>query len=404
MASSAKASAVSSSYSFGGSFAGGGAGTTATVLTITRAYVQDSTLTLTGDLGLTSQNNITVDANVAATAASIGLIASAASGSAVTATLAPVSAAYIANSQVTADDITVTARAMPRADLLARGMSVSTGASMGASLAQATLSPNVTAYVGGGGALKTITADSLTVSANGQVPAGAPSAHVQATGSAGGLLLGVDATVTRVTNNSTVSSSVLDGTVLDINGTTTVSATNNTRQVADSSSDAFGLLAEGVTAAKAAANTLTQAYLGANVQLTGARLNIQASGSDNNLAITAAGAGGLGAGASARPETSNHSVVIAEIRDDALVDLSTRGSGEADVGASHLATVNSLLSSSAVGFFSGAGADSDHIVPTSSRQCSTASSSPRATSRSSPRTASTSPTCRARTSPARPRR
>ena len=362
LTSNAEASAVSSSFSFGGSFAGGGAGTSATVSTLTRAYVQDSTLDLTGDLGVTAQNNATVIADVAASALSIGLIASAASGSVVTATLAPVSAAYIANSSVTAEDITVSARAKPKADLMARGMSVSTGASMGASLAEATLSPVVTAYVGGGGAPKTITADSLTVSATGQIPAGAPSALVQATGSAGGLLLGFDATVTRVTNNSMVRGYVLDGTVLDIAGATNVSATNNTRQVADSSSDAFGLLAAGVTAAKATATTLTEAYLGANVQLTGARLNIQASGSDDNLAITKAGAGGLGAGASTRPETRNQSTVTAEIRSGAIVDLSTRGSGEADIGAIHVATLNSLVSASAVGFISGAGADSDHTI------------------------------------------
>jgi hypothetical protein len=302
---------------------------------------------------------------VAVTSASFGLIAVAVSGSKVAATVTPTVEAYINNSRVTADDISVSGVADPKVDLFARGLSVSSGASVGVSIASAIITPTITAYVGGGGDSKMITANTLSVQANQRLPSTGPSAKVRATGSAGGLLLGVDATVTRVTNTSTVLSYIKDGSTLDIQGGTNVIALNNTKQVADSSSDAFGLLAAGITKATAIANTTTHAYLGTNVKLTGGELTISATGADDNYAETTAGAGGVVSGASAEPVTINNSTVTAEIKNSAAgrtIDLSSRDSGALAIAADHTATFNSVVTSNAAGFLSGAGAESDHII------------------------------------------
>ena len=271
----------------------------------------------------------------------------------------------MAKSRVEADDIFVRANADPKSKLMARGFTVSTGASVGVSFADATLAPTVTAYVGGGGDTKTITADSLTVAANGSLPGSGPSADVSAVGSAGGLLLGVDATKTSAVNRSSVTSYIANGTTLDIQGATSVAARNETQQRANSSSDAFGLLAAGITSASVEANTTTTAYLGSGVKLTGGSLKVTASGSDDNYAETTAGAGGVAAGASASPVTINTSTVTAEIGDGVSgsgIDLTTRGSGDVEVAADHTATFNSAVKSNAAGFLSGAGADSDHTI------------------------------------------
>src|SRR5205085_1632187 len=157
----AQAAAVATSFSLGGSTSGGGADTSATIQSSAKAYVLDSDLDLTGDLTLDAENNATVTAFTEAVAESIGLIASATSGSLVTGTLSPIAQAYILNSHVSADDISVTAGATPKAQLTAAGFTLSTGVSFGVSKATATLSPDVTAYVDGAGTADSIVASSL---------------------------------------------------------------------------------------------------------------------------------------------------------------------------------------------------------------------------------------------------
>jgi hypothetical protein len=362
----AQAAAIAASFSIGAALSGGGARTGATVTTVTRAYVDSSHLTLTGDLSIDAKNHSSATARVDVTSASFGLIAIAVAGSDVAASISPTVEAYITSSAIKAADVTVSATADPSADLEARGFSVSSGASVGVSQAVATLAPTVTAYVGSASG-QTIAADSLAVSANLARPSGGTgnSAEARAVGSAGGLLLGVDATVTRVTNTGTARSYVVDYSTLDIQGATTVGARNTTRQVADSSSDAYGLLAAGITKATVTAATTTEAYLGTGVKLTGGSLTISAYGSDDNTAATTAGAGGVVAGAAARPQTINTSIVTAEIRAGTAgrgIDLSQRGSGEVTLSADHLATFNATVRANAAGFLSGAGADSDHTI------------------------------------------
>ncbi|HSW23337.1 MAG TPA: hypothetical protein VLJ62_11265, partial [Burkholderiaceae bacterium] len=362
---SAQAAAIAANVSLGGyTFAGGGAGLVAVMGTTTRAYVQGGSLTLAGDIKVDARNRSSVQASVDVTSAAFGVIAAAASGSVVAATVTPVVHAFISGAAVTADDVSVRADATPKIDLTASGLTISSGASVGVSKATAVLLPDVRAYVVAPTG-QTLRAASLTVAASQSLPTTGSSASASAVGSAGGLLLGFDATVTQVTNTSVVMAYVGDNTTLDIAGATAISATSATRQRANSSSDAGGLIAIGLTSASAVANSTTQALLGNNVMLTGGSLAIGASSGDDNFSHTVAGAGGLGAGASASPVTRNTSTTAATIGTGTAgrgIDVSGRGTGKVEITAAHTATYNSLLESKADGFISSAGADTDHTI------------------------------------------
>ncbi|MFN9717864.1 MAG: hypothetical protein ACK58L_04165, partial [Planctomycetota bacterium] len=178
-------------------------------------------------------------------------------------------------------------------------------------------------------------------------------------------------TVTRATNNGNVSAYVAAGSTLDVDGDISIGAQNTTRQVADSSSDAFGLIAVGVTKATAVASTETRAYLdggvtGVNgVKIDAGSLSITATGNDDNYAESTAGAGGLGVGASASNTTINTSIVTAEVRDGSAgrgIVLSERGSGQFTLSATHTAKFNAKMETNAAGFISGAGITTTHSI------------------------------------------
>ncbi len=351
------AAAVAFNVSIGASLSGGGAEADATITTTTQAYVQNSTLNLGGDLNVQSQNNSTATSDVLAVAASFSIIAIAVSGSVVQGTITPTSRAFVTNSNVVANAINIIATVTPSLTLTAGGFSVSTGASVGVSSATATVSPIVSASVGGAG--NTITAQSLNVTARQLLPNSGDSVHATAFGSAGGLLVGIDATYSNVSNASSVTSSVADGTTLDIAGGTTILATNENRQYANSSSASIGLVAAGITTAIASSNSTTRASLGNDVKLTGATLNVTATGHDNNYAETTAGAGGVVSGAAASSTTNNTSHTSATIGNASAgrnIDLSTRGAGRLTLAAEHTATFNSREITTALGFLSGSGA------------------------------------------------
>src|SRR5205823_11032362 len=131
-------------------------------------------------------------------------------------------------------------------------------------------------------------------------PGSGASASSSATGSVGGLV-GVNATVTSANAAGSVKGYVGDGSFLMVDGATSVSASNTTRQSASSSNAVGGLIAGGAAVANAESTTTTRAYLGTNVRLIGGSLNVSASGNDQNHASTTAGAGGVLAGAATAP-------------------------------------------------------------------------------------------------------
>ena len=113
---------------------------------------------------------------------------------------------------------------------------------------------------------------------------------------------------------------------------------------------------------EANSSTITQAFLGNNVQLTGNSLNVSAIGVDDNFADTVAGSAGLIAGNSAHADTNNNSSTTAEIRSGSLANLATSGSGSFNITAEHTAKFNSRVQTYAGGLLAGTGAGIDNLM------------------------------------------
>ncbi|MEZ0276275.1 MAG: beta strand repeat-containing protein, partial [Roseimicrobium sp.] len=371
-----QAAAVAATYSISGlTLAGGGAEANSYITTTTRAYVDNSTLILDGDLNISATNTSSAKAEVRATSVAVGAIAIAVSGSVATAIVQPRVEAYATTNStapgINAKAIVITAQATPKAEAIAASLTVSTGLAVGVSKAIATVAPQagtnvptVAAYIGGA-----ITANSLTVLALQTLPASGDSAYSTATGSTGGLLVGIDATVTSSTSTSVVRSYVMDDSTLTIRDGTLISASSNTKQRALSSSVAVGgLVAVGITKSTATSTSTTNSYFGNRVKLIGSTLSINASGIDNNYAETTAGAGGVVGAAAAEPTTNNTSTTAAGIGEGSStrnIDLTTRGTGLFTLVATHQAIFNTRVKTDAYGFLSGSGADADNDVNSS---------------------------------------
>ena len=229
----------------------------------------------------------------------------------------------------------------------------------GFSLADVEASPVVTAVVAG-----TIVAGSLSVTGKQQVGASGYTAKAKTTGSAGGLV-GLDATISEATDNGEVSASIGDNSTLTITGQTKVEAKNDSRQLADSSSNTVGLVAGGIATGIASSDTVTHAFVGNNVKLTGGTLVIIAHGTDDNFADTVSGSiGFVLSGAAAVADTNNDSTTTAEILggNSSLRKISLAGGGGLDVTAEHTAKFNTRLRTFSGGLLAGAGGSADNDV------------------------------------------
>jgi hypothetical protein len=353
-ASSIAASAAVSAGIFSVSVSGGGGLATNNINTQTRAYVSQSGLNIAGDLNIHASDTSTTWALSGTSSVAAGLFSMSMGGSIVTGTITSTTEAYINNSNVTADDIVVTSNTRPKVEVSAYGVNAGT-LSVGVSSATSTVSTTVNAFVGGAG--NTITGDSLTVAATQLKPSTGYSGMAKTTGSAGGLI-GIDATISNVTNTSTVASYVKNGTTLYIAGDTVISANSNTKQKAEALSVAAGLVAGGISKATVSSNIITNAYLGSGVNLTGGRLAVTATGYDDNFADTVAGSAGAIAGASATAATYNTSSTTATIGNGSVINLSN---GFALAGE-HTAKFNSKVKTLAGGALAGSGAEIDNNI------------------------------------------
>ncbi|MGN7612778.1 beta strand repeat-containing protein, partial [Magnetococcales bacterium HHB-1] len=132
------AAALAASVGIGFSFAGGGAVAINSIDTITQSYIEDSTITLAGDLSITAENSSEVKAKIGAASASFGLISAALAGTVGTVELNPLVDAYIDDSTIDANDIDISATGSTKGDVNVASISVSTGGSMGVSMAKVT--------------------------------------------------------------------------------------------------------------------------------------------------------------------------------------------------------------------------------------------------------------------------
>jgi len=187
-------------------------------------------------------------------------------------------------------------------------------AAVGASNALTLLDTDVSASFSG-----SLAADSFSLSAaRGNLDTYAATA--EASGSAGALV-GIDATFSKTTNNGSVSTSVANGSEIDVDAGAVLSATSNTRQFADADSAAGGIIAVGFSRATSSSDTSVTVEVGDHVTMTASSLGITADGLDDNFATSTAGSGGVVAGAASRSTTSNTSVTTVTVGDNTVMDV-----------------------------------------------------------------------------------
>ena len=288
----------------------------------TTAFITEGVRLVSGNLTVSAQATLNVEAKTKAVA---GGVASGAGNTATSDLTSRVDAFISANTRVFVDDlITVSATATPDADAEARGVSGGLGA-VAVSLARLTMTPTINAWIGGLESL--LVSGRLFVSAQQNLPNTqtgelADSGRALATGSAGGLIGGTGSD-TSVVNESQVGSSIKSDARVEVEGEVIVTAQNLTRQSADSSNAAGGVVAAGGTVASVISDTVTRATVGDRVNLVGGTLSVTARAEDDNFAKTTAGFGGAIAGAGARPLTSTTSDVRAEIGPNSIINLLT---------------------------------------------------------------------------------
>ncbi|TWT91153.1 dockerin type I domain-containing protein [Stieleria varia] len=373
LTSDAFAAAASVSIGIGFALSGGGAESIGDITSTSDARVLDSTVT-TGDMEILATHSGTTLVKTSAIAVSIGLVGLAAAGSVATSTVTSNANSLVSGSNVTASGyVGIITDVAPHAKAKAAGLTASTGAAVGVSTATITLDGTVTAKLDSKG--KTFSASSLEVYAEASPPMGfylpfdpdvdpnadpsvAPPSLAFAQGSAGGLLIGTDATVTSATNNIKVYADIAADSVVDVTSFVDVIALNYTEQTAESSSWALGLIAAGVTQATTTSNTEKIARIGDNARITARTLNVKTFGDDQNIAETAAGAAGGISGAVAIPSTNTTSLSKAEIGDGATINVS----GLMRVNAQHRTRYDAVLTATSGGVISGGGGDLDNKI------------------------------------------
>ncbi|HEY5380373.1 MAG TPA: leukotoxin LktA family filamentous adhesin [Pseudolabrys sp.] len=232
---------------------------------------------------------------------------------------------------MSAGAVSVSASATPDVTTVAAGVAVSGFAGVGASVALSTITPTVSASVGNEVAFTGT--GNLSVLASSNVLNDSASAYA----AAGGLLLGVNATVAIAEDTANVSAAVGNNVVMP-GGNLLVSASNNTNQYTISAGFAAGLIAAGANVAMSTSNTTTVATIGTDDAVNATSLNVTATGHDTNDANAIAGTGGVIAGSAATAITTANSTTRAYAVSNAAHPLVV--SGAFNVNANHTTTTD----------------------------------------------------------------
>lgn len=287
----------------------------------TRAYIGDYVqigqgTTTPSAVNLSAASRDTAKTETYAVAAGLG----AGSGNNSQVTIRPAVVAAIGTQAAVAatGKIQVKAKETPQATAQGFGVQVG-GVSVGVIIAKADVSGTVAATVGAGASLAS--PGGLTLSADrAGASAVVPTSQAEATAGTGGVLAGINATMTEATSGGTVEASTGAGVRLP-NGDVEIRANNQTSQSAKSLGVAAGLLAAGGVISKSSSAVTTKAALGTGTTSAGDRLGklqIKANGFNENKTNVVAGSGGLIAGNVALSETKNTSTVSAGIGGGAL--------------------------------------------------------------------------------------
>jgi len=369
-----------------GSLAAGASIAQASVDGGTYAYVGEHTqvgksLGSVDSLQVQSTSEINVEANVATVAAGIG----AGTGNDVTVDLGSDVHAYVGdNSDINltgALRVESTATPYVEADIL--GVAAG-GLTVGVSLIDVTIAQDIVATIGNpgsglGNAAVNINAASVVVSAKSLISDEGYSVKSNSTSASVGALLGVDATINKVNNNTHVRAGIEDNADINVTHAVEVLADNKTKHEAKSGGGA-GSLGAAVGVGHAEVNTTTQsyAYVAENVEIDAGSLSINALSNNNNYVDLVTGAVGLAlSGAGVRAKTTDSASTKAWIADVSSVDPSRTHdnitltgsfgskdgqSGEFEMNAEHTAQFDHKVLVFSGGMLSGTGADIDHII------------------------------------------
>jgi filamentous hemagglutinin family protein len=270
----------------------------------------------------------------------------------------------------TGSTVSVTAHSTPQVSSVARGYNGSLVVSIGVSLAEATASTQSFATVG---RYNSITAGALSLNAATLLPtvvtsAGTSvghSAYSYANATGGSLLVGANGSDSYAGGSALVNATMDTGNVLAITGSTSLTASNRTRQTAVTSGVTVGgLLALGANLADAVAGSVTLASIdNGNTGRVGDALSVVATGHDETSADAEAGSGGIIAGAAAVASTRNLSDTQALLGGGAAADaLATDSGGRMEVRADHMATFNARVDSLSAGVVGASGAQARNDI------------------------------------------
>ncbi len=249
--------------------------------------------------------------------------------------------------------VQIKASAQPQVSARAEGFNGSLYASAGVSVAQANADNNIEASIGDD---SYISAKDLTIKAENKVNGTAFSAKSYAEAVSGGLLLGLNATVSNANTEIDVKTSIASDTEFNItNGDLQVMAENNSSQQADVTGVVAGFAAAGANLAKAKANSSTEASVAQGVHgIVSGELAVRATGEDKLFAVSTSGSGGVVSGAAAKASTDADSDTRAELGGGS--DTTKLSAGKIDLQAEHTTTFNGKSSSINAAVVGGSGA------------------------------------------------
>lgn len=303
-----------------------------------------------GSLSVTATSNATANTKAVAVGGGIG---AALQGAGSIAKVRPSVTASVTSAQIATSGLSnINASATGSARTEAIGVAVAGGLAVGASAAESEVSSAVATTITG----SSIDAGSLTIGS--QVSAGQVRSYAAG---AAGALIGVNATVANARNTSGAVTTVTTSGIVAA-GAATISATATSNQDAEGTGLAGGLVAAGFNRTTATSNTTTIATLTNLTNLSAGSLNITATGTDTNKAVTVAGSGGVIAGSAASASTSSASTTRAGLDTTGAASFGANVAGNATIAAQHTANFAGSVDSTQASVAGASGANIGHSI------------------------------------------
>ncbi|MGI6091826.1 MAG: leukotoxin LktA family filamentous adhesin [Negativicutes bacterium] len=266
----------------------------------------------------------------------------------------------------TTGQVLINANANPKGKANSTGINAG-GVAVGASTAITEITPVISAAVGRN---NTLTADSLTVEAQLLRQPDRNTGEAVAIAAGGGLLVGVNATVSKTNLAADVTGSVGQNSKLTVTNAVNVKANADTKQDSKATAVAAGYYAAGANAASASSNNNVTAYFDKDVTINGGKdsynqqlksgiVSVTATGKDDNFAEAKTGVGGVLAGSAAVVTTNTKGTTKAYI--DEAAQISADG---LNVNAMHTALFNGKADSTYASAVGASGVVVNHTVDT----------------------------------------